>query len=99
LLYFYKTLEFELSPQILGLLFLLLGVVIVFILLGGSLGQLFSSSIQENVIVEIKQSETCIVEASDNIPRKIQNCPYEQGHNITISYKQGLPGIQSHSQS
>lgn len=89
--------EFELSPQLLGILFLILGVAIVFILLGGSLGQLFSSSIQENVIIEIKQKSTCIVEASDSIPRKIQNCPYEQGENITISYKQGLPGIQSHS--
>ncbi|MDN5868108.1 MAG: hypothetical protein L0H55_12025 [Candidatus Nitrosocosmicus sp.] len=66
--------------------------------MGGSLVQLFSSSIQENVIVEIKQNGTCIMEASDDIPRTIQNCPYEQGDNITISYKQGLPGMQSHSQ-
>ncbi|MDN5846534.1 MAG: hypothetical protein L0H53_09710 [Candidatus Nitrosocosmicus sp.] len=90
--------EFELSPQILGALFIILGVVIVFILLDGSLGQLFGSSIQENVMVEIKQNGTCIAEAADNIPRSIRNCTYEQGDNITISYKQGLPGVQSHSQ-
>jgi hypothetical protein len=67
-------------------------------LMGGSLTQLFSSSIQENVIVQIKQNNTCVVETSDGIPRSIQICPYQQGDNITISYKQGLPTLESHSQ-
>ncbi|MDN5847132.1 MAG: hypothetical protein L0H53_12765 [Candidatus Nitrosocosmicus sp.] len=86
------------TPKILAVLFIILGIVVVFMLMGGSLTQLFSSSKQENGIIQIKQNGTCVVEASDGIPRSIQNCPYDQGDNITINYKQGLPGMQSHSQ-
>lgn len=80
----------------LAILFIIAGVVVVFILMGGSLTQLFSSSLQENVTVQIKQNDTCIVEASDGIPRSIENCPYSQRENITIKYKQGLPTIESY---
>lgn len=86
--------DFDLSPKMFTILFLIAGVVLVFILLGGSLQQLFSPSIQELVIVKIKQDGTCIVEASDGIPRSIENCPYSQGQNFTIYYKQGLPSIE-----
>ena len=88
--------DFDFSPKMLAVLFIIAGVVLVFILLGGSLQQLFSPSIQELVIVKIKQDGTCIVEASDGIPRSIENCPYSQGQNFTIYYKQGLPSIESY---
>ena len=88
--------NFEFSPKVLALLFVIAGVVVVFMLMGGSLKQLFSSSIQESVTVQIKQGDTCIVEPSDGVPKSIDNCPYQQGENITIKYKQGLPSLESH---
>jgi hypothetical protein len=86
--------DLELSPKMLAVLFIIAGVILVFILMGGSLQQLFNPSIQENVVVAIKQNGTCIVEASDGIPRSIENCPYSQGQNLTIYYKPGMPSIE-----
>ncbi len=88
--------DFDLSPKMLAILFIIAGVVLVFILLGGSLQRLFSQSIQDLVVIKIKQNGTCVVEASDGIPRSVENCPYSQGQNFTIYYKQGLPGIESY---
>ena len=90
--------DFDLSPKILAVFFVIAGIVVVFMLMGGSLTQLFSGSIEEAVSVQIKQGNTCVVEASDGVPRSIDNCPYEIGDNLTISYKQGIPGIESHKQ-
>jgi len=90
--------DFEFSPKMLAILFIIAGVVVVFMLMGGSLTQLFSSSIQETVPIQIKQGDTCVVEASDGVPRTINDCPYEQGDNITINYKQGMPSLESHQQ-
>ncbi|HKR72904.1 MAG TPA: hypothetical protein VJR94_02205 [Candidatus Nitrosocosmicus sp.] len=86
--------DFDLSPKIMAVLFIALGVVVVFLLMGGSLQQLLSSSIQETVSVQIKENNLCIVEASDGIPRTIENCPFDVGDNVTITYKQGLPTIE-----
>jgi hypothetical protein len=91
--------DFEFSPKWLAVLFIIAGVVVVFMLMGGSLTQLFSSPIQERVLVQIKEGDTCIVEASDGVPRSINNCPYQQADNITISYKQGLPSLEGHQTS
>jgi hypothetical protein len=90
--------DFELSPKMLAILFIIAGIVVVFMLMGGSLTQLLSASIQETVRVQIKQGDTCVVEASDNVPRSIDNCPYQLGDNVTINYKQGIPAIESHRQ-
>lgn len=88
--------DFDISPKTLAVIFVVAGVVFVFVLMGGSLRQLFSNTIEENVTVQILQGDTCIVEGSDKIPRTIENCPYEKGDNITIGYKQGLPSLESH---
>lgn len=61
--------DFDLSPKMMVVLFIIAEIVLVFILMGGSLQQLFSPSIQENLVVKIKQNGTCIVEASDGIHR------------------------------
>jgi regulatory protein YycI of two-component signal transduction system YycFG len=90
--------DFDLSPKMIAVLFIILGVVVVFLLMGGSLQQLLSSSIQENVPVKIKQNNICIVEVSDRIPRSIENCPFNVGDNVTITYKQGLPAIEGFQQ-
>ena len=88
--------DFEFSPKWVAVLFVIGGVVVVFMLMGGSLTQLFSGSIQEVVYVQIKQGDTCVVEASDGVPRSINNCHYQLGDNVTISYKQGIPAIESY---
>lgn len=88
--------DFDVSPKILALIFVIAGVVFVFVLMGGSLSQLFSNSIEENVTIQILQGDTCIVEGSDKIPRTIENCPYQLGDNVTIVYKQGMPSLESH---
>ena len=54
-------------------LFIIDGVVVVFMLMGGSLTQLFSSSIQETVPIQIKQGDTCIVESSNGVRRTLIN--------------------------
>jgi len=89
--------DFEFSPKMLAILFIAGGFVIVFMLMGGSLTQLFSTSVRESTLVQLEEGETCVVEASDGIPRSINNCPYKKGDNITISYKQGLPNLEGHS--
>ncbi len=90
--------DIEFSPKMLAVFFIIAGIIVVFMLMGGSLTQLFSASIQESVQVQIKQEDTCVVEASDGVPRAIDNCPYQLGDNITINYKQGIPAIESHRQ-
>ncbi|VFJ14746.1 hypothetical protein [Candidatus Nitrosocosmicus franklandus] len=90
--------DIEFTPKMLAVFFIIAGIIVVFMLMGGSLTQLFSASIQEVVSIQIKQDNTCIVEASDGVPRSIDNCPYQLGDNVTINYKQGIPTIESHRQ-
>ena len=84
------------SPARLAILFIIAGVAIVFAIFGTSARSIFVSSTTEEGTVEIKQADECIVQASDGIPRKISNCPYEQGETISITYKPGQPNIESH---
>ncbi|MGH9976767.1 MAG: hypothetical protein ACRD8Z_13175 [Nitrososphaeraceae archaeon] len=85
------------SPKILAVFFIAGGILIVFALSGFQIVNLFSPGITEEVTIEIKQNDVCIVEASDNIPRQIRSCPYELGQAIMIAYKSGQPSILSHS--
>ena len=73
------------SPARLAIIFIIAGVVIVFAIFGTSVRSIFVSSTTEEGTVEIKQADECIVQASDGIPRKITNCPYEQGETISIT--------------
>lgn len=83
--------DFEFSPKMLAILFISGGFVVVFMLMGGSLTQLFSSTVHESVLVQMKETEPCVVEASDGIPRTINNCPYQKGDNITIVINKVCP--------
>ena len=74
-----RTMSFTSSPARLAIIFIIAGVVIVFAIFGTSTRSIFVSSTTEEGTVEIKQADECIVQASDGIPRKISNCPYEQG--------------------
>ncbi|MGH9985090.1 MAG: hypothetical protein ACRD8W_14170 [Nitrososphaeraceae archaeon] len=84
------------SPKLLAVFFIAGGILIVFALSGFQIVNLFTPGITEEVIVEIKRNEVCIVEASDNIPRQIRSCPYEMKQSIMITYKPGQPSIISH---
>jgi len=91
-----RTMSFTSSPARLAIIFIIAGVVIVFAIFGTSARSMFVSSTTEEGTVEIKQADECIVQASDEIPRKITNCPYEQGEKVSITYKPGQPNIESH---
>jgi hypothetical protein len=84
------------SPAKLAIIFVIAGVAVVFAIFGTSLPGVFVSSKTDQGVVEIKQADECVVRASDDIPRKISDCPYEQGQTISITYKPGQPNIESH---
>lgn len=85
------------SPAILAVVLVAAGIVIVFFISGFQIFSVFSPGTSEEVTVSMKQNGVCIVEASDNVPRQIQDCPYEEGQRITIVYKYEQPAIESHS--
>jgi hypothetical protein len=84
------------SPKILAIVFIGGGILLVFALSGFQITQLFSPGITEEVAVSFKQGGSCVVEASDGIPREIPNCPYEEGESIIITYKSQQPLVESH---
>lgn len=53
-------------------------------------------SVTEEVPIEFKQGSTCIVSASDH-SREIEDCPYDVGDNVIITYNRNNAGILSHS--
>jgi hypothetical protein len=83
-------------PALLAILFVAAGIVIVFFISGFQIFDVLSPGISEEVVVNFRQNDVCIVEASDNVPRQIQNCPYQEGQRITIVYKYEQPPIESH---
>jgi hypothetical protein len=45
---------------------------------------------QAKVVIKDNNTNTCVVESSiDHEPRNIQNCPYNKGDTLIITYKQG----------
>jgi hypothetical protein len=88
--------SFTNSPAKMAVIFIIAGIAIVFAILGTSATGVFVSSTTEGGVIEIKQTNECVVRASDDIPRKISNCPYDQGQEISITYKSGQPNIESH---
>ena len=84
------------SPAKMAIIFIVAGIAIVFAILGTSATSIFVSSTTEDGVVEIKQADECVIQSSDDIPRKISNCPYDQGQRISITYKPGQPTIESH---
>jgi hypothetical protein len=73
------------------------GVAIVFAISGFPVRDvLFASNITEETQVIIKEQGTCIVQAEDDVPRTIDNCPYNVGDTISITYKREQPPILEH---
>ena len=84
------------SPIIMVVIAIAGGVLIVFIISGFQIFTVLAPAINEEAPVILKQNGVCIVEASDDVPRQINNCPYEQGEQIIITYKREQPPIESH---
>ncbi|MDP8902357.1 MAG: hypothetical protein M3M86_01160 [Thermoproteota archaeon] len=74
------------------------GVVIVFAISGFQARDvLFAPNIAEETQVIIKNEQgTCTVQAEDDVPRTIENCPYDVGDTISITYKREQPPILEH---
>jgi len=84
------------SPKKLAVFLIAGGVVAVFVLSGFQARNLFAPSITEEVKVQIKQGDVCVVEASDRIPRTIADCQYNVGDTVSITYKPQQPSIERH---
>ena len=84
------------SPKKLAVMLIAGGVVAVFFISGFQARNLFAPSITEDVKVQIKQGNVCVVEATDRIPRTISDCQYSVGDTISITYKPQQPSIERH---
>ena len=80
----------DISFSKLAIIFIIAGVAIM----GSSATNLFSKSVTEEAQVKIKQQGNCVVEASDEIPRTIENCPYNVNDTLVITYKPQRPDIE-----
>ena len=56
-------------------------------------------TVTEDVKIAIKDGNVCIVETSDRMPRRIEDCPYSAGDLVTVTYDQGRVGIESYRPS
>ena len=82
----------------LGIIAIAGGVAIVFALSGFQVRDVFfAPNITEETQVIIKDEQgTCTVEAEDDVPRTIGDCPYNVGDTISITYKREQPPILEH---
>jgi hypothetical protein len=82
----------------LAILLIVAGIAVVFLISGFQAKDvLFAPNITEETQVIIKGEDgTCIVQANDDVPRTIANCPYNVGDTISITYKREQPPISEH---
>jgi hypothetical protein len=75
------------------------GVGIVFLISGFQARDVFfAPHITEETPIIIKDERgTCTVQAGDDVPRTIENCPYNVGDTISITYKREQPPILEHN--
>ena len=72
----------------LAIIMIAAGIAIVFLLSGFQiLDVIFAPNITEETEVIIKEQGVCTVQAKDDVPRTIENCPYNIGDTISITYK------------
>lgn len=82
----------------LAIILIIAGVVIVFLISGFQVRDvLFAPNVTEETEVIIKDEEgTCTVQAEDDVPRTINNCTYDVGDIVSITYKREQPAILEH---
>jgi hypothetical protein len=93
--------EFErMSTKKLAILFGLafFGVFMVIQMIQGfPLFQLFTrQTVTEEVEVSIKNGDVCVVEPADRQPKDIQNCPYEKGDILIVTYYEDSTKLESY---
>jgi hypothetical protein len=82
----------------LAIILIISGVLIVFLISGFQIRDvLFAPNVTEETEVIIKDEEgTCTVQAEDDVPRTINNCTYDVGDIVSITYKREQPAILEH---
>ena len=64
---------------------------------GFPLAELFSrQTVTEEVTVDIKQGDVCVVEPVDRQPKRIEDCPYGLNDRLIVSYYEGSTAVESH---
>lgn len=81
-----------------AIILIIAGVVIVFAISGFQARDvIFAPNITEETEVIIKDDQgVCTVQAEDDVPRTINNCAYDVGDIISITYKREQPPILEH---
>lgn len=83
----------------LAIILITAGVGIVFFISGFQARDvLFAPNVTEEseVIIKDEQQGTCTVQAEDDVPRTINNCAYDVGDTISITYKREQPPVFEH---
>ena len=83
--------EFErMSTKKLAILFGLAffgAFMVIQMIQGFPLFQLFTrQTVTEEVLVFLKNGDVCVVETADEQPKDIQNCPYDKGDTLIVTY-------------
>ena len=82
----------------LAIILIAAGVLIVFALSWFQTKDVFiATNINEETQIIIKSEQgTCTIQAEDDVPRTISDCPYDVGDTISITYKREQPPILEH---
>jgi hypothetical protein len=93
--------EFErMSTKKMAILFGLafFGVFMVIQMIQGfPLAQLFTrQTVTEEVQVSIKNGDVCVVEPRDRQPKDIQDCVYNEGDTLIVTYYEDNTKLESH---
>jgi hypothetical protein len=51
----------------------------------------------EEVPILLKNGDVCVVEPRDSQPKAIQNCQYEVGDVLVVTYYEGSTNVESHT--
>ena len=64
---------------------------------GFPLVQLFTrQTMTEEVAVSIRNGDACVVEPADGRPKEIQQCAYDEGDMLVVTYYEGNTKLESH---
>lgn len=64
---------------------------------GFPLAQLFTrQTVTEEVPVSIKNGDVCVIELADGQPKEIQQCTYNEGDMLVVTYYNGTTKLESH---
>lgn len=64
---------------------------------GFPLFQLFTrQTVTEEVEVSLKNGDVCVVEPQDMQPKDIQDCAYNEGDTLIVTYYEGNTKLESH---